>query len=278
MTVFNVFIRKYRYALLAVLVIAAMFIALQIAAWATAVYAAEDQFIYLPIIQKPAQVIDTSNQIKNSSFENGWTDMPPAAGNLINQQPLEWTLFLIEVGDPLFDDANTLAEGTPESIHKKSDQLPPQEQPGGATPLILEGDYVYKTFHFGSPFGTELRQTVTGLPSGAEMRITVPLQVHLHGETDKYGAETSLWINDVGGWANGFEMGDRRWCKHEQLADVPANGELEVVVRMKSKWASAKDFFIDDVYMLPSSEPSPYPHMPPCTSSLRLERYQAAVK
>ncbi len=242
----------------------------------TAVYADEDIFIYLPIILNPEIIIDNTNRFENNSFENGWTDFPPAPGNLINQQPTAWTVFWIEPGDPLFDDPNTLANGVPESIHKHTNQLPPSEQPGGTNALILDGDWVYKTFHFGASFGTEIKQTVTGLPSGAEMRITAPLQVHLHNDTDPYGAETSLWINDVGGWAHGFDMGDRRWCKHERLATVPENGELEVVVRMKSKWAQAKDFFIDDIYMLPFSEPSPFPDMPPCTADLTLKLYQPA--
>jgi len=232
----------------------------------TAVFANENHYIYLPTVLKPT-IPEGTNRLENGSFEEGWTDMPPAPGSLINQQPIGWTLSWVNIGDPLYDESGIVAGGVPEALHKHTLQLPPDERPGGPNALILDGDWVYKTFNDGSPFGTELKQTVTGLSTGAEMRITTPIQVHLHGETDPYGASSSLWVNGVGGWAYGIDTGDHQWCKHERLATVPANGEIEVVVRVKSKWPTSKDFFIDDIYMLPANEPSPYPAMPLCTTN-----------
>jgi len=234
----------------------------------TAVYANAEHTIYLPTVIKPEIIIpEGTNRLENGSFEEGWTDMPPAQEILINQQPIGWTLSWVEPGDPLFDDPGITAEGVPESVHKHTNQLPPNEQPGGPDALILDGDWVYKTFHYGSPFGTELKQTVTDLPAGDEMRITAPIQLHLQGGTGPYSASSSLWVNNIGSWAYSIDMGDRQWCKHERLATVPSNGELEVIVRVKSKWPTSKDFFIDDIYMLPSHEPSPYPTMPLCTTN-----------
>ncbi|MEM7118582.1 MAG: hypothetical protein AAF614_39555 [Chloroflexota bacterium] len=202
--------------------------------------------VFLPIITKPATAI--AGSLQNGSFEEGWTDMPPAPGNLINQQPNGWDYYWIEPGDPLFDSSDT-AQGVPESIHKLAEQLPPHERPGGSDALILDGNAVYKIFHFGAPFGAELSQTVADLPPGSVWRLRVPVQVHLHGETDPFGAESSVWVNNEGGWVHGFDMGDRDWYVHEQVVVVPADGQLQIQIRVKSKWPSSKDFFIDDVQL-----------------------------
>jgi len=37
--------------------------------------------------------------LKNPSFEDGWQDLPPAPGNLTNQQPAGWTLRWLEPGE-----------------------------------------------------------------------------------------------------------------------------------------------------------------------------------
>lgn len=201
--------------------------------------------VYLPILLNPAGPV-VIGSLQNGSFEEGWTDMPPAPGNLINQQPTDWEYFWIEPGEPLFGSTD-LAQGVPESIHKLEHQLPPHERPGGSDPLILDGEAVYKIFHFGAPFGAELSQTVTELPPGSVWRLRVPVQVHLHGETDPFGAESSVWVNDEGGWVHGFDMGDREWYVHEQVVVVPQDGKLHIQIRVKSKWPSSKDFFIDDI-------------------------------
>ena len=183
---------------------------------------------------------------KNGSFSDGWDDMPPTDSFLINQQPKNWTLTWVEPGDPLFGSGDT-AQGVPECVHKLSGQLPPNEQLGGSDALILAGDATYKIFSAGEPFGVELSQTVTGLKAGTQGELVVPVFVDLHGETDPFGAESGAWVNGEGGWANGGEMGNRTWFRHTIPFTVPDSGTADIVIRVKSKWPRAKDFFIDGV-------------------------------
>jgi hypothetical protein len=183
--------------------------------------------------------------LRNGSFTEGWTDMPPA-GFLINQQPNGWELRWLAPGESLFG-ADDRAGGVPECVHKLAGQLPPQEQLGGPEALILEGDATYKIFHANAPFGAELSQTVTGLQPGSTARLTVPVLAALHGETDSYGAESGVWVNGEGQWVNGGEMGDRRWYRHQVEFIVPDSGTADIVIRVKSKWPRPKDFFIDGV-------------------------------
>ena len=184
--------------------------------------------------------------LKNGSFSEGWDDMPPTSFYLINQQPKGWTLRWLEQGESLFGDGAT-ASGIPECVHKLSTQLPQDEQLGGKNALILAGTATYKFFNFGASFGGELAQTVTGLAPGSEATLIVPVQAHLHGETDIYGAESGVWVNGEGEWANGGMMGDRKWYKHKHVFTVPADGTAVILIRVKSKWPSPKDFFIDGI-------------------------------
>lgn len=220
-------------------------------AWGTAVIqavlpaatvTATDYVLYLPVGFKPS--IPGDGRLHNPSFEEGWTDLPPVSGSLINQQPNAWTLTWVEPGQPLYDSSD-LAGGIPECVHKLSDQLPPDEQLGGAHALILDGDTTYKLFHATAAFAAELRQTIYGLPPGSHWEIIVPIQVHLHDDTDPYAAETGVWVNGVGGWVNGAAMEDHTWYEHIIPFTVPQSGQAEIVIRVKSKWSHAKDFFID---------------------------------
>ncbi len=185
--------------------------------------------------------------LKNGAFSDGWTDMPPV-GNLINQQPHGWTLHWINPGESLFGAGDT-AQGVPECVHKLSHQLPPNEQAGGSNALILAGNATYKIFHGGAPFGAELKQTVTGLKANSEATLTVPVFVDLHGEPDPFGAESGVWVNGEGGWVHGGQMGNRRWFRHTATFTVPADGNAEIVIRVKSKWPRPKDFFIDGIVL-----------------------------
>jgi hypothetical protein len=185
--------------------------------------------------------------LQNGNFMEKWDDLPPTVFFLINQQPKGWHLEWIEPGQPLYDDPNNLSEGIPECVHKLAKQLPPNEQLGATDALILDGDTTYKIFHAHAPFGATLSQTVTGLEPGSTGTLTVPIQVHLHGDPDAFGAESGVWVNDEGGWVNGGDMGDRRWHEHKVEFEVPADGRAEVVIRVKSKWPRPKDFFIDGI-------------------------------
>ena len=200
---------------------------------------------YLPVVLMPPPLPTGGIHISNNSFEEGWTDLPPAPGYLINQQPNDWALEWIKPGDLLYDSTEDISGGVPECIHKHATQLPPNEQRGEENALILDGEYVYKIFHFGAPFGAELTQEINNLPPGSRWRVIVPIQVHLNGDTDPYAAESSVWVNNEGEWANGLTMGDREWYKHVVSFVVPADGNIQIAIRVKSKWFNSKDFFID---------------------------------
>lgn len=212
--------------------------------------------------------------MQNQSFEDGWTDLPPAPGNLINQQPYDWILTWVEPGQPLFD--HDEAKGVPECVHKLVTQLPPEEQPGGSDPLILDGEAVYKIFHHAAAFGAELRQLVTGLKPSTTAYITVPIRMHRHGDPDDYGAEAGVWLNGTGGWVHSGNSGDRQWHNHEHSVIVPGSGAVEVVIRVKSKWDRPKDFFIDAIQFVGTPDgDSPPP--PPGDVEERLAAVEAGV-
>lgn len=207
------------------------------------------------------------NLLANGSFEDGWTDLPPAPGNLINQEPHSWELTWLEIGEGIWDlrtihpDDPTVGvvSGIPEMLHKLDWQLPPHEQPGGPNALILEGTAVYKLFHRGAAFGSQLYQAVD-LPAGT-YRLTVPVQLHWHEKLDPddptwdtFTAESGAWVlvgetRLGGGWATARDMGDRRWFYHVVEFTIPAQTEVGVLIRVKSIYRSPKDFFIDAVWL-----------------------------
>ncbi len=189
--------------------------------------------------------ITVTSPLRNGSFEEGWADLPPV-GALINQQPVGWTLSWVQPGTPLYDSGD-VAGGVPECVHKHSTQLPWDEQLGGPEALILEGEYTYKMFHAAQPFGAQLVQTISGLSPGFVWRLTAPILADLHSDGDQYAVESGVWVNGIGGWANASVMGHRNWYTHTVDFSVPSNGKVTVVIRVKSKWPSPKDFFIDAV-------------------------------
>ncbi len=184
--------------------------------------------------------------LRNGSFEDGWTNLPPAPGNLINQQPNGWTLSWIQPGESLFGSGDKASQ-VPECLHKPSNTLPAHEQRGQPGALILDGDATYKVFHRSGSFGAELRQSVTGLAPGSTGKLIAPIMVITHGDTDIWAAESGVWVNVEGGWVNAGEMGNRRWHRHQLEFSVPDSGQIDIAIRFKSKWDLPKDFFIDDV-------------------------------
>lgn len=238
---------------LRLLLIALLFVAIGIlAGWlgsrvVPTAQAQTDHKVYLPLVQTENVF---TGEIANPSFENGWYDLPPAPGNLINQNPNEWGLRIYD-NEPLPGDPNTVATGIPEAIHKHIDQLPPNEQPGGKDELILDGEWVYKIFHFGQPFAAVLTQSVNSAPF-TEGLLTVPIQIHRHGDPDCFGAEFGTSIN--GGnieWVNSCEAGDRTWHYQKRFVTMPENGVATIEIYVKSKWNLPKDFFIDNVTLEP---------------------------
>lgn len=209
--------------------------------------------------------------LQNGNFSAGWETLSPipAANYLRNQQPQHWQLSWLNMGDPLFGDPHTAVTGIPECVHKLSYQLPPDEQLGAPHALILDGTATYKIFSYAAVFGATLSQTVTDLQPGTQATLTVPIQAHLHGETDPYGAESGVWVNGEGHWVHGFDMGDRRWYRHVVTFTVPASGQVEIVIRFKSKWPRAKDFFIDGITLDVQPHTSTQPTPPPTTGESR---------
>ncbi|HMT22421.1 MAG TPA: hypothetical protein PKE20_14460 [Promineifilum sp.] len=206
------------------------------------------------------------NLLANGSFEEGWTDLPPVPGNLINQEPNGWELDWLEIGEEVWDlrtihpdDPQVgIVSGIAEMLHKLNTQLPPDEQLGGPNALILEGEHVYKLFHRGAAFGSQLYQTVS-LPPG-NYRLTVPIQLHWHENLDPndptwdtYTAESGAWVVagswQAGGWVTARDMGDRRWFYHVVEFSLPAQTEVGVLIRVKSIYHSPKDFFVDAVWL-----------------------------
>jgi len=214
---------------------------------------------------------DPAKPLLNSSFEEDWQTI-----EFGNQRPNFWQMSWVQPGDPLYD-APDLATGVCECVHKLIWQLPPEEQPGGIDPLILEGEATYKMFSATAAFGTELKQNVGGLTPGEEYRLTVPMRLHydLEKEADPYAAETGVWVDNLGDWANLEDMGYRKWCKHELTFTAPGDGDAEVAVRVKSKYPSYKDFFMDDFTLTLASEPPAHSELPLCDPTPELERYEA---
>ncbi len=211
--------------------------------------------------------VDPDNPLKNGSFENGWHDI-----EFGNQRPKSWAISWVEPGDFLYDSPDP-ATGICECVHKLAEQLPVEEQPGGIDPLILDGTVTYKLFS-GQAFGTQLSQTISGLAPGSEYRLSVPLRLHNYGDPDAYGAEAGVWVDGVGDWSNAEDMGSRVWCKHELTFTVPADGSIDIDVRVKSKRPLVKDFFIDDLRLVPSSAASSHPQYPLCDATPDLQRYR----
>lgn len=202
--------------------------------------------------------------LKNGSFTEGWTDLPPAPGFLINQQPKGWVLNWIEPGESLFG-AGDVAKGVPECVHKLAKQLPPNEQLGGPDALILAGDTTYKIFHANSAFGAQLSQKVTGLKPGSTATLVVPVLAVLYNETDPYGAESGVWVNGEGEWVHSGKMGNRKWHKHKVTFTVAADGTAVIEIRVKSKWMRPKDFFIDGITLKAAAAVQPPPDNAPPT-------------
>ncbi len=242
----------------------------------TTIAAAEAALPPSPPLPPTAPLID-KGQLRNGTFSEGWTNMPPTSFGLINQQPVGWVLRWQEPGETLYH-SNENVTGIPECVHKLSDQLPPGEQLDGADALVLAGQATYKIFNSAAVFGAELRQTVSGLVPGHRGEVRAPIRIHAPGASDPYSAEAGLWVNDIGGWQNLGTSPHRTWYTHTQAFDVPDSGQIEIVIRVKSKWALPVDFFIDNVQMevasvsaviTPGAPPpavTPPPPPPPATT------------
>lgn len=212
-----------------------------------------------------------SNLVKNGSFEDGWIDI--SNGVVINQQPNGWTLEWGEPGEPLehFEnlpgDTEDKVRTVPECVHKLSEQLPPDERPGGSDPLILDGDAVYKVFAAYGAFRAKLETVIEATP-GALVRVSIPVRVHQHGNGD-YGA--AYWYAKLGDQNTNWltfkrDFQDRTWLCKELEARVPESGKLTLTIKFESHTVAGIDFFIDDVVADYVEEQPP---APPCEGEAR---------
>lgn len=196
---------------------------------------------------------EPENLLVNASFEDGWTNLPPGPGSVINQQPNGWNLSIVPVGQQAWDfikrgngnNEPVIVTGYPECVHK--DRLPPDEMPGGSNPLILDGQWVYKIFGRGMSFAVELNQTITGLIPGRPYSFLPPLQVHYQdvlNEPDD--VEIEVKMNDLVHRIWATNLADRTWVRKLFLEEADENGEIFIRLRFVTKWANSRDFFMDD--------------------------------
>jgi hypothetical protein len=203
--------------------------------------------------------------LQNPSFEHGWDNVP--VGATVNQIPAGWGLSWLSVNSPLLsagafsgDEAPVFeaAKTIPECIHKHSDQLPEDEQLGGAHALILDGEYVYKVFSAVNPFGVSLSQMVNALP-GTRVQLTVPVQVHAHGDPSYGAAAARVCIDGLcSAWSTfGAGIEDHAWCEQTMIVTVPSDGQCLVSIDLESRALGGIDFFIDAVRFEVIAEPEP---------------------
>ncbi|MBN1261098.1 MAG: hypothetical protein JXB35_10495 [Anaerolineae bacterium] len=162
-------------------------------------------------------------------------------------------------GESLYDAPNDLAQAYPECVHKPAHLLPPEERPNGATPLILDGTHTYKIFS-SVAYGAQLSQEVGNLAPGDDYRLKVPVNCHRQRPgDDPYAAEIGVWINGQGRWLNLDELPDRQWVYPVVVGKIDEAGQVEVVIRAKSK-SGGFDFFIDFLQdeLLPAPDPVDY--------------------
>jgi len=219
-----------------------------------------------------------ANLLKNGSFELGWIDV--SDGMVTNQQPNGWVLKWEKPGEELEHcedlpgDTENNVWTAPECVHKLMEQLPPDEQPSGSDPLILEGEAVYKLFAAYGPFKASLETVIKAEP-GKIVKVTVPVRVHQHGNGD-YGA--AYWRVELGDNHSDWltfkrDFQDRTWTCKSIEARVPDSGQLKLVIKFESHTVAGIDFFIDDVEVGYAEEDEVAPSVPECYGEPR-EQYK----
>ena len=191
--------------------------------------------------------------LSNPSFEGGWIDQLPYGGRLTNQCPIGYNLYVRLPGTrlvsadtyhgpddlPIYDTVAVV----PECVHKLRAQLPDADE------LILGGDITFKVFAATNPFSVDLIAQVLITRPG-ELQITVPVQVHNHGDGSPGAAVARLIVNDdEGEWftfGDGFK--DREWCwlhGSSSMFDVLPGRVVTAILQMESRALGGIDFFTD---------------------------------
>jgi murein DD-endopeptidase MepM/ murein hydrolase activator NlpD len=195
------------------------------------------------------------------SFER-WTDVLvgfPANAARQAQQPAGWTINVIGVGSDLesagvfppgFDEEPVfeIAETTPEIVHKHRDQLPPEQQPGGADALVLAGDYVLKVFSAYMPFGFRMSTCFTVEPY-ARVTLQIPVNTHFYGDGSPGACAIKAQANRTESpWHTfGPTMPGFRWHVIELQTVADNLGDVDVTVWLESRALGGITFFVDKV-------------------------------
>lgn len=218
-------------------------------------------YTYLPVVMQVHEL--ELDIIANPSFENEqwFTD------SFGNQHPAGWTFHAPTLGQPLpfptkQQDGQTIpavSGGQGEYVHKYFWQLPYDEWVGAPRGLILEGLLTYKVFSDHIPHALRLSQTISYTP-GRWVKVTG----YILGETQIFRCSGSGVLEDdhfIGSVRLGdvadtrlysvmhqrFELpnNERAWNKFSVTAEVPASGQLPLVVIAQSNWGCPVDFFMD---------------------------------
>lgn len=212
---------------------------------------------------------DDEIAVINWSFENGWTDLPPVQGDLINQKPNDWAISWLDIGQTGYainqktGQYPTIAT-IPECLHKLASQLPPNEQPGGPDALILDGKHVYKMFARGGPWSAQLMQTISGLKPSALIKVQWPVQVHYQDVLNEDSPDDiEIWLG-VGQDLYKFfaipDLPDREWVILEGEGYTDNMGTVDIGISIQTKWANNRDVFTDAVtavYVEDNIDPPP---------------------
>jgi len=212
--------------------------------------------VYLDDVNPPPPPPPDPGELVNGSFEDGWTDQSMTA-----QQPNGWTLDIAHSGDV----RGNAISGTPECVHKRNRDLPPDEQKGGENALILDGETCYKMFTQ-AVWRATLRQTVSGLEPGAEATLIVPANIHFDGRGEVYDADDTLLKISLNGqfierWMTKEQ--DRTWVYSFVETVVPEDGKLHIEIEASVKRAHPTAFFFDAIQLDFDVDPPPPPE-PDC--------------
>lgn len=195
------------------------------------------------------------NQLRNPSFEDGWTDSEqwPAT----QQNPKEWTL--------LWNLTSVSASGVTyklgEGVHKN--RLPPAEM--GV--LLWDGEWTYHVFAAHRPIYPRMKQFIEALPPG-RYRLKTPVFVDCFHWNKELGrkefapfepnhARFMVKVNEqiVRPWGN-LQIGTRNQL--ETIIDH-AGGDFDLAVHFSCEWAADTNGFFMDGWSLEAIETSEPP-------------------
>jgi len=213
-----------------------------------------------------------TNLIPNHSFEFGWDDI--VVNSTRNHKPYFWNIEWLLPGQDLLskieytgeDEAPRFTQAVviPECVIKESRYLPPNEQTGGENALILDGLQCYKVFA-SQPFSATLKQSIT-TTQNKHVKLTVPIQVHSHGDGTVGAAVFKIKCNGVSSkWFTFGDFEDRAWFYPSIVSQSDNYGNIAIEIIMEGR-AFHIDFFLDNLTLeyveIPDNEGKPREQYP----------------